>query len=105
MFAAFRGTVKEAGGQVDPQPRAEPVRPAGEPLRGATILSCSKIRMPEGEGWKLDYSHQGRSHSLRWIAGESEVLIWFPGAKDPVTFRRGGRGDRAGGRERGRPGR
>jgi len=92
VFAAFRGKVTEDGGQVDPQPRAEPVRPAGEPLRGATILSCVRTRTEQGEGWKLDYSHAGRTLSLRWVARETEVLLWFPGATSPVSFARGGKG-------------
>ncbi len=98
VFAAFRGKVTEAGGQVDPQPRAEPIRPAGEPLRGATLLACEKVRLPEGEGWRLDYSHGGRKLSLRWVARDAEVLVWFADAKEPTVFRRGGgkgRGDRA----------
>lgn len=103
VFADFRGKVTEIEGQVDPQPRAEPVRPAGEPLRGATLVSCSKVRLPEGEGWKLGYTHQGRSASIRWVAKETEVLIWLAGAKEPMTFRRGGRA--GGGRGRGRAGR
>jgi hypothetical protein len=35
----FHGKVTEKEGQVDPQPRAEPIRPAGRPLRGAKITS------------------------------------------------------------------
>ena len=105
VFPAFRGKVTEIEGQVDPQPRAEPLRPAGEPLRGAAVLSCSKLRMPEGEGWKLDYTHQGRSLSLRWVDRGTEILIWFANAKEPVSFRRGGRADRTGGRDRPRAGR
>lgn len=38
LNGGFRGEVTERDGQVDPQPRAEPLRPALPPLRGATIV-------------------------------------------------------------------
>jgi hypothetical protein len=37
MMVCFHGEVNERGGQVDPQPRAEGLRPAQSPLRDATI--------------------------------------------------------------------
>jgi hypothetical protein len=37
LNGGFHGQVVERGGQVDPQPRSTPIRPAGRPLRGAKI--------------------------------------------------------------------
>ncbi len=39
LNGGFHGEVVERDGQVDPQPRARPIRPALPPLRGATITS------------------------------------------------------------------
>jgi len=39
--AGFYGQVSVAGGQVDPQPRCIPIRPAGRPLPGAIITGFS----------------------------------------------------------------
>ena len=38
------GEVVDRGGQVDPQPRAAPVRPATEPLRGATVTDFKTVK-------------------------------------------------------------
>lgn len=38
----MRGVVRVRGDQIDPQPRDAPVRPAGKPLRGATITGFTR---------------------------------------------------------------
>lgn len=43
VLAAFHGQVTEREGQVDPQPRANPIRPATSPLRGAKIVDFQAL--------------------------------------------------------------
>lgn len=60
----FHGEVAIGGGQVEPQPRANPVRQAGEPLPGAKItgftISADKKK------YQLDYSQNGRKGSVNY---------------------------------------
>lgn len=59
----FFGEVTERDGQVDPQPRAEPIRPAQRPLRGAKITgfkrhdpsSYSVLYQVNGEDRQVNY--------------------------------------------------
>jgi hypothetical protein len=95
VFPAFRGKVTEVDGQVDPQPRAIPVREAGSPLRGAVIVSCRETPLAGGgKSWTLEYTAGGRRSTWRWTAEGEAFTFWFPGSKEPVTYRRrsGGRG-------------
>ena len=64
VLGGFHGEVAERGEQLDPQPRAQPFRPTGEPLRGAEITDFQKngtdayeltYRL-RGENWHLFYS-------------------------------------------------
>lgn len=89
VFAAFRGKVREVDGQVDPQPRAAPVREAGAPLRGAVIVSCQERALPGGgKAWTLEFTKGGERATWRWSAEGDAFTFWFPGAREPVTFRR-----------------
>ena len=63
VMAAFHGEVVEAGGQVDPQPRANPVRPAMQPLRGAKI---TELKTLSKESHELLYEINGKSGSVRY---------------------------------------
>ncbi len=56
LNGGFYGEVTKRGGQVDPQPRAEPLRPALEPLRDATITGFSKT----DNRFQLNYDLSGR---------------------------------------------
>ncbi len=60
----FHGEVSIGGGQVEPQPSANPVRQAGEPLPGAKItgftISADKKK------YQLDYSQNGRKGSVNY---------------------------------------
>lgn len=57
LNGGFHGEVTERDGQVDPQPRAEPVRPALPPLRGATIVGFTS---PTATSRRLTYEVGGR---------------------------------------------
>ncbi len=63
LNGGFHGEVVERGGQVDPQPRAEPVREAGTPLRGARIVDFSSPKPGSG---RLTYELRGRKHYVNY---------------------------------------
>jgi len=56
LQSAFHGEVVEAEGQVEPQPRAQPVRPDTAPLRGAEITGFESTG---SNGYKLSYQVGG----------------------------------------------
>ncbi len=63
----FHGEVSEVGGQVDPQPRANPVRPSLPPLRGAAITA---------------FTSDGATRSLHYKVGQKQATIRYSPAKD-----------------------
>ena len=68
----FHSEVVEAGGQVDPQPRAQSVRPAGPPLRGAKITGFETT----GNSYKLAYE----------VNGETRAILYTVNADGTVPF-------------------
>ena len=66
LNGGFHGEVTERDGQVDPQPRAEPVRPALPPLRGATIVGFTS---PTPTSRLLTYDVGGRRGSVTYALG------------------------------------
>lgn len=58
----FHGEVTEREGQVDPQPRAQPIRPATPPLRGASITQFTAS--PDGKGYSLNYLQNGKNGTV-----------------------------------------
>jgi phosphatidylethanolamine-binding protein (PEBP) family uncharacterized protein len=111
LNGGFRGEVIERDGQVDPQPRAEPVRPALPPLRGATIVG---FEASSATSRTLTYEVAGRKGTVAYTAkdnggatftftdpqGRSTTVTYEPRQRGP-----GGRGpDGPGGRGRGGPG-
>jgi YHYH protein len=57
----MRGKVKVVAEQVDPQPTAKPVRPAGAPLRGASITAFSQTGP---KAWRLQYKLGGATYQV-----------------------------------------
>ena len=57
----FHGEVIERDGQVDPQPRANPVRPALQALRGARITGFESV---SETSWKLLYELNGEKKAV-----------------------------------------
>jgi phosphatidylethanolamine-binding protein (PEBP) family uncharacterized protein len=108
----FHGRVTEAGGQVDPQPRAQPVRPDLPPLRGAKITGFTAS--PDHRTFALQYTVNGTPASVNYNAAESGAWKFqFVGADGTTRNevyrpgdRRGGGGGGAGpgDRENGRNG-
>jgi hypothetical protein len=60
----FHGEVAIGGGQVEPQPSANPVRQAGEPLPGAKITGF--VISADKKKYQLDYSQNGRKGSVNY---------------------------------------
>lgn len=76
----FHGEVVEAGGQVDPQPNAQPVRPAGPPLPGAKITAFATT----GNTSKLTYEVKGQQRAILYTVNEDGTF--------PFEFQNGGEG-------------
>jgi hypothetical protein len=63
VLGGFYGRITELAGQVDPQPRASPVRPSTSPLRGAVINGFESINATT---YKLSYSIGGEARSITY---------------------------------------
>ena len=59
----FHGEIRERDGQVDPQPRAQGVRPALNQLRGAEITDFKTLAENR---YELSYVREGRTHLIRY---------------------------------------
>lgn len=70
VIGGFHGEVVEAGGQVDPQPRANPVRPDTPPLRGAVITG---FEMPKANTYKLSYRVGGDQRAITYSVNEDST--------------------------------
>lgn len=86
----MRGVVTVRGDQIDPQPRDAPVRPAGEPLRGATIKEF--IRDDTRKTYTVKYELRGGTYSVRYTIGDEDKVIFVftdaGGRERTETFRR-----------------
>jgi hypothetical protein len=92
LNGGFHGEVVEAGGQVDPQPFAQPVRPALPPLRGAKVTTYKKL----GEkSWSIGYELNGQTHYVNYaIQTDGNYRFEFvspDGSKVVETYRPGQR--------------
>lgn len=84
----FKGVVTEKDGQVDPQAMTRAFRPAGEPLRGAQILSCDQVG---ANAFDLSYQLSGATYHVKYTATLQDVNIEFVdanGASRVETYRR-----------------
>lgn len=74
VIGGFHGEVVERDGQVDPQPRAQPVREALQPLRGAKITTFET----NGNTQKLTYELQGDRYTILYtIIPDHSVTFEF----------------------------
>lgn len=95
VFAGFHGEVVEVEGQVDPQPRAQPVREALQALRGAEITGFEKTAE---DAYQLRYEVSGDKRAVRYrIGGEGTFPFEFDNGSDGLatetyTIRQGGGG-------------
>ena len=94
LNGGFYGQVTEQNGQVDPQPRGQPVRPALPPLRGAFITGFSK---PSPNHFQLEYQVQGSTKSLTYqLHPDKSVTFQFPDSNSQTYTPRSGKGERKG---------
>ncbi len=93
VIGAFHGEVVERDGQVDPQPRAQPVRPSTTPLRGAVITGFTAS--PDKKNFTLQYTLNGRSASVNYAAGGIGAwkfrFVNADGTSREVTYQADGR--------------
>jgi YHYH protein len=70
----MRGKVSVVAEQVDPQPAAKPVRPAGAPLRGASITAFAQTGP---NAWRLQYKLGGATYQVDYaIEGTGYKFIF-----------------------------
>lgn len=60
LMNAMHGAVVNYGGQIDPQPTASTVAPAGSPLAGAVITSFVR----NGDAWTMTYTVSGTIYTV-----------------------------------------
>lgn len=102
VIGGFHGEVVEGGGQVDPQPRAQPVREALPALRSARITAFESTGT---NGYKLSYTVNGDPRSVSYTLNpDGSYPFAFDNGRDGKTSqiytRRasgGGRGPGGGG--------
>jgi len=100
VFAGFHGEVTEIGGQVDPQPRAHPVRPDTPPLRGAVITG---FQMTDANTYQLSYSVGSDKRSITYRINEDGTYPFEYDngregkTREVYTARRAGGGGEGGG--------
>ncbi len=98
----FHGEVTEVGGQVDPQPRAQPVRQDQPPLRGAKITAFET----SGNSYKLSFEVGGEKRAILYtVNADGSVPFEFQNGsagttKETYTRREGGGGRGGPGGER-----
>jgi YHYH protein/EF hand len=78
LNGGFHGVVTERGGQVDPQPRAQPVRPATTPLPGAVITDFKSEA--DGKSYTLTYTIGGQAARLHYSENAGSVSFDFTDA-------------------------
>jgi phosphatidylethanolamine-binding protein (PEBP) family uncharacterized protein len=83
LQSAFHGEVVEREGQVDPQPRAQGVREAQPPLRGAAITGFASTGT---NSYKLDYTANGDPRSISYsINPDGTYPFLFDNGRDGTT--------------------
>lgn len=82
LNGGFYGEVVERDGQVDPQPRAQPIRPVGRPLRGAKITGFAN---PQANSYKVEYDVFGDKRYIQYnivADGSAEFrYVWENGTR------------------------
>jgi arylsulfatase A-like enzyme/phosphatidylethanolamine-binding protein (PEBP) family uncharacterized protein len=85
----FHGEVVERDGQVDPQPRAQPVRKDRPPMRGAKITGFTAT--PDEKSFALQYLVNGKSGAVNYTTNSDGSwkfqFIGSDGTKHEETYR------------------
>ncbi len=101
----FHGEVTEREGQVDPQPRAQSMREAGTPLRGAKITGFT---VKDNKAFSLKYEFSGETRSINYVLNDNgSVKFDYVDGRGQVktetyTPRQSGGGDRPPGEPKGK---
>lgn len=102
----FHGEVTETGGQVDPQPVAQPMREAGVPLRGAKI---TEFTTKDNKSFSLKYLVGSETRAINYVLNENGTVkfdyVDGRGQVKTETYsprRGGGGGDRPPGEPKGK---
>jgi len=89
----FHGEVVELNGQVDPQPHAQPIRPAQPPLPGAKITSFTNS--PDDQHFSLRYTVNGQPAAVNYDTADNGAwsfqYLSADGTERTATYRAGGR--------------
>jgi hypothetical protein len=83
LNGGFHGVVTERDGQVDPQPRAQPVRPATTPLPGAVITDYKSDA--DGKSYTLTYTIGGHAAQLHYSENAGLVSFDFTDTSGKTT--------------------
>jgi hypothetical protein len=70
----MRGKVQVVGDQVDPQPSLKPIRPAGQPLRGASITSFT---VTGTNAYRVEYAVSGATYRIDYAPAASGYTFTF----------------------------
>lgn len=88
----LRGAVRVENDAITPQPRTIPVRPAGEPLRGARITGFT---WPAPNRYSLEYEAEGERRYIHYSVNDDNTFTFQfvdgSGNARTETYRRGGR--------------
>ncbi|MBB5036726.1 YHYH protein [Prosthecobacter dejongeii] len=106
VMGGFHGEVTEAEGQVDPQPRASPVRPDTPPLRGAEITDFESTGP---NSYRLSYTVAGEKRSVSYsLNADGTYPFEYDNGSDglvkEVYTARAGSGGQRGGEHRNKKG-
>jgi len=86
----MRGVVTVRGDQIEPQPKDSPVRPAGQPLRGARITGFEWDESKNS--FKLEYDLKGKTNSVQYTINRDQsitfVYIDGNGRSNTQTYQR-----------------
>ena len=83
LNGGFHGVVTERDGQVDPQPRAEPLRPALTPLRDARITGFKETK---AGSYTLTYDVRGSKGSISYtLANDGSAKFVFVDTNGKTT--------------------
>ncbi len=86
----MRGVVKVRNDRIDPQPKDAPIRPAGQPLRGAKITDF--VRDDVNKTYTLKYDFRGVTQSIRYRINDDGTYTFVyrdgSGRESTETYRR-----------------
>ena len=95
LNGGFYGEVVERDGQVDPQPRAEPLRPSLPPMQGAKIVGFKETKPGS---FVLTYDVKGKTGSVAYVlADDGSAKFTFTDTSGKATTETYQRRERRGG--------